>query len=436
MGVESPRWKNKVKKRRQIMRGLVFSSLLACAHGLGDTFPYANTAGHVWDVQTTLEWIANSCNTGTKQSPIDIVSTAAATPTVDPGALVAKGFNADRPLTWQVAGAAAGNPVAVTAQITDAALGGTPLLFGGPLETDYAFSHFEFHFGSAAGTVLGAEHSIDGVKAAMEMHAVFYKNELTLAQETNAAAAGAAAANTGANGGYGRAVIAATTAPVDPAGVAVVAYQIDVGASNPELKILTDAMTDQNTAGAVAANSNTFYTTADNTAASTDLTPAATANVNMSTLMMLDDGALEDYYYYDGSLTAPADVATNTAHSCAEIVRWIIPTQRLTMTAAEMAAFNLNTNWGATDFGDRNSRTTGDRITGITVNHRVKPVAAIKDSTAIWSNLAGTLLSVGTFGLVHNLLTQDSGSAKSAEDLSNPVVDFLQGIEQRLAAPD
>ena len=329
----------------------------------------------------------------------------------------------------------------------------------------YVFSHFEFHFGSTAGTILGAEHSIDGVKAAMEMHAVFYKNELTFAQETAAAAAvadptlnGVAAATpTGANGGYSRAVIAATTAPVDPAGVAVVAYQIDVslpfffflykltkqyffqvGASNPELNILTTAMTDQNTAAPVAANSAVFYTTADNTAASTSLTPAATANVNMSVLMMLDDGALEDYYYYDGSLTAPADdTAMNPTHSCAEIVRWIIPTQRLTMTAAEMAAFNLNNNWGATDFGDRNSRTTqtGDRITGITVNHRVKPVAAIKDSTAIWSNLAGTLLSVGTFGLVHNLLTQESGSAKSAEDLSNPVVDFLQGIEQRLAAP-
>ena len=118
------------------MRGLVLSGLLACAHGLGDTFPYLNTAGHVWNAQTAGEWILNQCITGTKQSPIDIVSTAAATPTVDPGALVAKGFNADRPLTWQVAGAAAGNPVAVTAQITDAALGGTPLLFGGPLETE------------------------------------------------------------------------------------------------------------------------------------------------------------------------------------------------------------------------------------------------------------------------------------------------------------
>ena len=121
------------------MRGLVLSGLLACAHGLGDTFPYLNTAAHVWDVQTAGEWNLQQCITGTKQSPIDIVSTAAATPTVDPGALVAKGFNADRPLTWQVAGgtvATVTTAVAVTAQITDAALGGTPLLFGGPLETE------------------------------------------------------------------------------------------------------------------------------------------------------------------------------------------------------------------------------------------------------------------------------------------------------------
>merc|ERR1712241_641830 len=130
-----------------------------------------------------------------------------------------------------------------------------------------------------------------------------------------------------------------------------VAYQIDVGASNPELSILTDAMTAQNTAAAVDADSTKFYSTSDTTA-TFDITPT-TGSVNMSTLMMLDDGALEDYYFYDGSLTAPADDAVNTGltRSCAEIVRWIIPTQRLTMTAAEMAAFNLNTNWGATDFG-------------------------------------------------------------------------------------
>merc|ERR1711994_363132 len=101
--------------------------------------------------------------------------------------------------------------------------------------------------------------------------------------------------------------------------------------------------TDQNTAGAVAADSTMFYTTADNTAASTDLTPAATANVNMSTLMMLDDGALEDYYFYDGSLTAPADDTANAlTRNCAEIVRWIIPTRHSVLRWSHPSDNNFN----------------------------------------------------------------------------------------------
>merc|ERR1712141_129922 len=69
----------------------------------------------------------------------------------------------------------------------------------------------------------------------------------------------------------------------------------------------------------------------------------AASSINMSALMMLTNGALEDYYYYDGSLTAPADVPTgqtaatyNIRASCAEIVRWIIPTQRLTLSATQV----------------------------------------------------------------------------------------------------
>ena len=146
-------------------------------------------------------------------------------------------------------------------------------------------------------------------------------------------------------------------------------------------------------------------------------------------LMMMDQGALDDYFFYDGSLTAPADFAqNNAARSCAEIVRWIIPTQRLTMTAAEMAAFNLNTNfmgWGGTDSNSR--ALTGQALTV----RRVQPAAAVR-SNSVWNNLAGTLLSVGTFGLVHNLLNQEE-TAKALTE--NPVVDLLQDIEQRFAGP-
>ena len=159
----------------------------------------------------------------------------------------------------------------------------------------------------------------------------------------------------------------------------------------------------------------------------------------MSALMMLNKGALEDYYYYDGSLTAPADIAGASAavkalRSCAEIVRWIIPKQRLTLSTAQVAIFAAAFEGSSTTAPvsyPTNSRPiqTGARITGITVNHRVP--TTVKDN-AVWRNLAGTLLSVGTFGLVHNLLTQDE-TAKALTE--NPVVDILQDIEQRFTRP-
>ena len=60
---------------------------------------------------------------------------------------------------------------------------------------------------------------MDGVKSAMEMHVVHYKTQRTAAQEV-AAAAGL---------GYSASVLGATATPVDPAGVAVISYLIDVG---------------------------------------------------------------------------------------------------------------------------------------------------------------------------------------------------------------
>ena len=118
----------------------------------------------------------------------------------------------------------------------------------------------------------------------------------------------------GANGSYGRVVIASTTAPVDPADVAVVAFQIDVSLPlffllyKSELFFLPGWRQQSRAENThrrndspehhshVATDSTIFYSTSDTTA-TFDITPSATANVNRSTLMMLDDGALEDYYY-------------------------------------------------------------------------------------------------------------------------------------------
>jgi len=475
-------------KSRLAMIGLIFLGLLACVHGLGDTAPYLNRGLADWSNAAAFaagEWAnaASQCMIGTRQSPIDILTTAPIT-SPDIGAIMTTGFDVDRPLDWHMNGQGAvtalANAAAVpTTRILPVDHNGAPLAFatnqaaaatspvaiemdtiganqrfisGGPLDQSYKFSHVEFHWATATGG-LGSEHSVDGTRAAMEMHVVHYKTQRPATKETFEVQALDTAGLP-----YNAAVLAATLAPVDPAGIAVIAYQIDVGAANTELMPLTDRLQVAVTAGSViagygiatdTAGGGRQWTTAGGGAAPTAANFAA-SSINMSALMMLNNGALNDYYYYDGSLTAPADVPTgqtaatgppirettaayNIRASCAEIVRWIIPTQRLTLSAAQVAAFGGIFSIGAnTRTYPTNSRPiqTGARITGITVRHRVPPPAA-KDN-AIWRNLAGSLLSVGTFGLVHNLLTQDD-TAKALTE--NPVVDILQDIEQRFVRP-
>ena len=63
----------------------------------------------------------------------------------------------------------------------------------------------------------------------------------------------------------------------------------------------------------------------------------------MTRLMMVNDGGLDEYYYYDGSLTFPANTAAlQPTQGCAEIVRWILPTKKLTMSEDQFNMFLLN----------------------------------------------------------------------------------------------
>lgn len=407
------------------MIGLIFLGLLGCVHGLGDAFPYTNSQEHAWTTaaQATGKWVADKCGSGTKQSPIDIVSTKAVVMKGDPGPIMAFGFDADIPMDWRVNGlnTKAPSSIELSYPLLASGIHNTPAVKGGPLTQSYAFSHIEFHWGKDAAT-LGGEHTIDGLRAKMEMHVVLHKTSFgTLAQEIARQAWSKKIP-------FDRAVKASVTAPIDPAGIAVIAYQIDEGAENAELLPLTLAIAGLTTNAKAGMALKTTHTPGTGTS----YVPLAVANMNISKLLMQDEGALEDYYYYDGSLTAPSDLVGNTAHSCAEIVRWILPTKRLTMSTAQMAVFNGNTNFALKSAPLRNSRMiqTGTKISGITVNHRMPAVTPADN--AIWRNLAGSLLSVGTFGLVHNLLTQDD-TAKALTE--NPVVDILQDIEQRFVRP-
>ena len=62
--------------------------------------------------------------------------------------------------------------------------------------------------------------------------------------------------------------------------------------------------------------------------------------MSMAKLMKIAEGGLDEYYYYYGSLTFPANsMADYPTHSCAEIVTWILPTKKLTISPAQLMAF-------------------------------------------------------------------------------------------------
>ena len=157
---------------------------------------------------------------------------------------------------------------------------------------------------------------------------------------------------------YNAAVAAAASAsPVDSNGIAVIAFKIEVsfsgsrlilsfaivqiGAENKELLALTDAIGSSPTASLVAGKA-----------------PATTSGkLNMANLVQFANGGLDEYYYYNGSLTFPADMPANSAkHGCAEIVTWILPTKKLTVSQAQFDVFNLNSRLGFTSAEPDNNR--------------------------------------------------------------------------------
>merc|ERR1719232_1037882 len=107
--------------------------------------------------------------TSSKQSPIDIVTADAVTPTTDVGALTTTMFDTD------ITGA-----LANTGRVLRwFAVWGTakPTISGGPLTSGktYGLSHIDFHWGSDS--TKGSEHTMDGVQDPMEMQMVFFDSD-------------------------------------------------------------------------------------------------------------------------------------------------------------------------------------------------------------------------------------------------------------------
>lgn len=398
------------------MRPIFILSFVAGAYAVGDSYPFnpsTNPAGFLYSDQTgsTTAWLATGangvCSTGKNQSPIDIVTDSATIPTNDPGMPMINNLNPKQTYSINIGATDDGTGLTIWQKTfgVDPTDFGVPTLTGGPFDAgdsyNFAFGEFKWHKTS---DTLGSEHSIDGTFAPLELQMVFLKS-------TTAALTGGAAitALTGGPDWYTHVKAVVDYATLDPSAVAVINYQFEIGdTDNAELAEIITKLT-----------------------GATSGTAADVLTYNMSALINPDNtNMLEDYYYYDGSLTLPTStsvVADTLTMGCNEIVRWLIPTTKLSLSKAQLTAIqgsgiagDLNTKHGA-------SLARAIQTNANTVYHRKKPT-----STDIWQSLATSLLSVGTFGLVHTFLTQPD-TAKALTE--NPIVDVLADFEQRFVNP-
>merc|ERR1719266_213273 len=411
------------------MRPIFILSFVAGAYAVGDSYPFDPTANSIkYNDQSTstTAWkdsgASGQCKSGSNQSPIDIVTDSATIPTDDPGMPMINNLNPKQSydinigksysvqttdangneVDAEVAADGTGLTIWQTTFGRDATDFGVPTLTGGPFDAgdSYNFAFGEFKWNKDSDT-LGSEHSIDGTFAPLELQMVFLKSTAAALTATGALITAAANWNT-----HVKAI--ATAATVDPSGVAVVNYQFEIGdTDNAELATIIAALPQ----------------TAD-LATAPDV-----ASYNLSALINPDNtDMLEDYYYYDGSLTLPTSVTADfLTMGCNEIVRWLIPTTKLTLSQTQLDAIQASDLAVALDAKQGASLARAIQTNANTVYHRKKPT-----STDIWQSLATSLLSVGTFGLVHTFLTQPD-TAKALTE--NPIVDVLADFEQRFVNP-
>jgi hypothetical protein len=138
-------------------------------------------------------------------------------------------------------------------------------------------------------------------------------------------------------------------------------------------------------------------------------------------------------YSLQGSLTLPFDVIQATADTtagCAEIVRWIIPTEKIKIGNAQLTRIRAVAAPGGTVLrrGVGGAHTSNARTVQTNGNDVFRRKSSKKDDSMA-KVLASSLLSIGTFGVIQGFLNQPD-TAKALID--NPVVHALQDLEQSI----
>lgn len=307
--------------------------------------------------------------TSLKQSPIDVVTSTLSVPTTDPGNITGVGY--DTSLLGDLHNDGRNVFYQVTSPIK-------PYLEGGALTANkrYVFDHMDFHFGSVS--TQGSEHTVDAKKYPMELQLVHYDASLQTA------------------------TLAKASTNTDALAVVSFFFEIDT-VDNADLKTITDKLA---------------------TIAASTATGKKEAGVVVDNLMkIMGMHNIEEYYYYDGSYTVP---------TCNENVKWIIAPKKLKISEAQLVLFRALKDSDTKDVADnfRPVQAINTRV----VMHRKKPV--VKKSTQVGQAatiLGSTLLGIGTFGTVYNLLQNDA-TAKALK--SNPLLDLIEDFDQKFLKGD
>lgn len=141
----------------------------------------------------------------------------------------------------------------------------------------------------------------------------------------------------------------------------------------------------------------------------------------------------ESFYYYNGSLTAPASIL-HPASSCAETVSYMIYSDKVGISSAQLAALRTLGTGTVTPTVTGATATCGLNARAVQTNtNTVYKRNAPNNANAIGTLFASSLLSIGTFGALYNFLTaQDNADLL----INNPLANLLSDAQQRLFAEE
>jgi len=383
---------SKQKRSHTTMRGfIILGALSAVTRGAelpvtdddnlrGGKYKYVSTQSDpVTNHGDVTAW-TGTCSNGNKQSPINIVTSSAKEESTDPGEIMLAGH--DNTMTGKVLND--GRQIYFKPNA-----GPYPTIYGGPLTSTktYIFDHLEFKFGTDA--TKGSEHKLDGKQYPMEIQLVFWDHST-----------------------HATATVAGGHANADS--VVVLSYFVETDTTaNTALASIIEAVDDPSA-----------LVPDDSTLSSGGGLADSEAGRTLKLKDLLGDmNTVKDYYYYAGS---------QTSSTCKQNVKWIIATDMLKISTTQLAYFPLlhdaqNNNGGITgSFVAPNFRDVSDD--SIDVMHRSSKTKKSERFGEAATILGSTLLGIGTFGTVLNLLQHDT-TAKALK--SNPILQLIEDFDKK-----